>query len=109
MQPLLQWENTKYYIFQECVSVALGIQHAKRMHYTAICGLSCSTIFFHIISCSGMILEKMLLKNEICVLIFCTTFVCSVSHHKKNRANLYRSSCEIPVVVCQILMELEFS
>jgi hypothetical protein len=34
----------------ECVSVALGMQHAMCMHHIVICGLSHSTIFFHIIS-----------------------------------------------------------
>jgi hypothetical protein len=34
----------------ECVSVALAIQHAKRMRSIVICDLSGCTIFFHIIS-----------------------------------------------------------
>jgi sRNA-binding regulator protein Hfq len=34
----------------ECVFVVLGIQHAMHMRHSAICGLSISTIFFHIIS-----------------------------------------------------------
>jgi len=34
----------------ECVSLALVIQHAKRMRCIAICGLYDSTIFFHIIT-----------------------------------------------------------
>ena len=34
----------------ECMFVALGIQHAMRMRYTAICGMLCSKIFFHILS-----------------------------------------------------------
>jgi hypothetical protein len=31
-----------------CAFVALGIQHALRMHRIVICGLPHSTIFFHI-------------------------------------------------------------
>jgi len=37
-------------IQSECVSVALGIQHAMRMRHIVICDLPLSTIFFHIIS-----------------------------------------------------------
>jgi hypothetical protein len=36
--------------YYECAFVALGIQHAMRMHRIFICVLSLSTIFFHIIS-----------------------------------------------------------
>jgi hypothetical protein len=36
-------------IYSECVSVALLIQHAMRMRHIAICSLSGSTSFFHII------------------------------------------------------------
>jgi hypothetical protein len=36
--------------YSECVFVALVIQHAMRMRLIIICGLSGSTIFFHIIS-----------------------------------------------------------
>jgi len=36
--------------YSECAFVALDIQHAKRMHHTAICGLSVSTTFFRNIS-----------------------------------------------------------
>jgi len=35
--------------YDECVFVALVIQHAKRMRHIVICCLPSSTIFFHII------------------------------------------------------------
>ena len=36
--------------YSECVFVALGVQHAMRMHHIVICVLFGSTVFFHIIS-----------------------------------------------------------
>jgi hypothetical protein len=39
-----------YITYSECLFVALGIRHAMRLRRILICGLSGSTIFFHIIS-----------------------------------------------------------
>ena len=38
------------FAYYECVSVALGSKHARRMRDILICGLPGSTLFFHIIS-----------------------------------------------------------
>jgi len=55
----------------ECVFLALGIQHAMRMHHIAICGLLGSTIFFNLISTTQRFSKK-IIENEICVLILST-------------------------------------
>jgi len=48
---LLQWKSNNTSITHyECVFVALLIQHAKRLRHIVICGLSGSTVFYHIIS-----------------------------------------------------------
>ena len=36
--------------YPACVLVALGIQHAMRMHLVVLCDLPGSKLFFHIIS-----------------------------------------------------------
>jgi hypothetical protein len=45
-------------IYSECVSVALGNQQSMRMRRIVICVLPRSTIFFHIISQNGTIIEN---------------------------------------------------
>jgi hypothetical protein len=50
VRAFLQRKSNTYYIFWVCVFVALGIQHAMRMHHIVICGLPHSAIFFRVLS-----------------------------------------------------------
>jgi hypothetical protein len=49
MQPLLQWKSTSI-TYSECVSVALGIQHAMRTRHIVLCGMAGSAVIPDIIS-----------------------------------------------------------
>ena len=64
MQRLLQWKSSITYIYYECVFVALGIEHAMRMHH--VCYLW-SVLFYntfsrYLINGSIFELKKKLLK-----------------------------------------------
>ena len=51
-------------IYSECVFVALGIHHAICMRRIFVCGLSGSTIFFHLISLMARFSKEKLLNMK---------------------------------------------
>ena len=80
MQPLLQWKSPKYYVLRVCF-LALRVQHAMLMCRIVICDLHSSTEF-STLSYKQHDFLKTIIKYEVCVLIFYTTFVWNIS--KKN-------------------------
>ena len=74
--------------YSECVSVALGIQHAKCICCTAICGLFFLPHFTTLSHKLHDFLEKVF-EYEMCVLIFSTNFLWNVSHFNKNWVRCY--------------------
>jgi hypothetical protein len=77
-------EKTISIEYFECVSVALVTQHAKRMRRIILSSVACLALpYFSTLSHKRHDFGKHV-DHEMCVLIFCTTFICNISHSKKN-------------------------
>jgi hypothetical protein len=103
VQQFLQWKSKKYYIFRECLFVALGIPREMRMRHI-IHGLSGSTIFSHNFLTHGTIFEKNLLNIK-CVVLFSLQFLCErfCIIRRTERVmikTVYRCSREVPSFLC---------
>jgi hypothetical protein len=66
--------------YSECLSAALGIQHAMRVGHIVICGLLGSKILLQIISQTARFSDKTnkqkkVIEHKMCVLIFSATSV----------------------------------
>jgi hypothetical protein len=88
--------------YSECVSVALGIQHAMHKRLIFVCGLSGSTMLatlFH----KRQDFQKECTEHKMCVLIFSTIlseiFLVLRGTERDMIINVYWSLCKAPVIV----------
>ena len=72
-------------IYSKCVSLALIIQYAKRLCCSTSRSVACLAVpyFPHYLT-NGTTFGKKVVEYEMCVLIYCTTFVWNSCHSKKN-------------------------
>ena len=82
--------------YSECVSVAVVIQHVKRMRRTV-------RPYFSTLSHKWHDFRENLLNIKMCVLIFCITlyeiFLTLIRFQRCTVINLHRSSSEVPVIL----------
>jgi hypothetical protein len=76
-----------------CVCVVLGTQYAIRVSHIVVCGLSCSTIFFHIIS-QKVRISKTAIEIKMIVFLFSLrvlskTFFLKRNERKRNMIKMH--------------------
>jgi hypothetical protein len=93
------------------VSVAVGIQHAKRMRHIIL--WSCPAVqYFSTLSHKRHDFKVNIIEHKMRVVILSTNlsekgFVLRRTERDMNK-NVYWASCKVPFISCQILMKLEF-
>ena len=93
------------YTYSECVSTALGIQHAMRMCRIIFCPVACLALplFPHYLI-NGTIFGKKKFQHKMCVLIFSTnssvkSFLILRRFQLDIIRNVHTCSCTIPVTL----------
>jgi hypothetical protein len=75
------------------VSVALVMQHAKRMRRILLSSVACLAVpYFSALSHKRYDFWTKVIDHKMCVLILSTTFVRNISHSKKTSARYYHES-----------------
>ena len=99
--PLLPWKaiSVTYY---ECVSVALVIQHAKRMRRILLSSVACLALpYFFALSHKRYYFRKKIIDHKVCVWfplqILSETFLNVRRIARDMIINVHRSSCKVPV------------
>ena len=93
-------------IYSDCVSLALGIQHAMRMCHILICDFSGCTIFSHFISWTAWFskLKKKIVLNmnwafRFSLQVLSATFLILRRTERDIIKCVYWSSCQVPVIL----------
>ena len=88
---LLPWKSNIISITcSEDVSVALVIQHAKRMSLIVLSSVACLVLpYFSTLSHKWHDFRGKIIEHKMCVLIFSTTFVWKYFSSKKSSARYY--------------------
>ena len=78
--------------YSQCVTVvALVVQHALLMRRTVLSSVACPALsYFSTLSHKWHDFPKTVTERKMCVLIFASTFICDISHSKKNSARYYK-------------------
>jgi hypothetical protein len=107
--------HIKYY---ECMSVLSlflsGMQIAYFLRRIILSFVASMVLtYFSTLSHNRHDFREKCIEYQMCVLSFSTTFVCNISHYKKNSAIYYRKCTQAfkqsTFYFCQILNKLEFS
>ena len=92
--------------YSECVTVALGIQHAMRMRsiiLSVICGLPrFYKTFSHYLTNSTVLKKKIYMKHKMCVFflqLVSETFLVLRRFEQGMIKNVYCSSCQVSVIL----------
>ena len=76
--------------YSECVLVALGSLHAKRMHHTILSPVACPTVLrFSTLSHKWGDFREKVIEHKMCSLIFSTTFIRNIFDYNKNPWRYY--------------------
>jgi hypothetical protein len=90
--------------YSQCVSVALVIQHAKRMRRIILSSVACLTVpYFSTLSHKRHDFREKVIEHKMCVLIFSQllfeTFLILKRIQRDIIINVHRSSCKVPLLL----------